>query len=259
MPYSLYQSCIPVFQRSLTAFSAIIDKAAAHAEAAKFDPAIYVTMRLRPDMFSFARQVQTFCDNAKNASARLAGVEPPRFEDNEATLDELKRGSSARSTCSPSVDRRRSTPAPSARSSSRRPEQDEDAGRRLSPALRLPNFYFHLDDRLRHPALRRRRDRQARLSRRGSRLRWPEHSPAKGHTHEHSSESAPARACRRRSFTATRSISPARSPPRRRADVAEQTTEILAAIDSCWPRREPTRRGSCRRPSISPTSRLSPR
>jgi hypothetical protein len=90
MSISLYQSSVPVFERSLNAFSAILDKAAAHAAACKFDPSVYLTMRLRPDMFAFARQTQIFCDHAKNGGARLAGVEAPRFEDTEASLDELK-------------------------------------------------------------------------------------------------------------------------------------------------------------------------
>jgi len=67
----------------------VLDKAAAHAATCKFDPAIYLTTRLRPDMFAFSRQVQTACDQAKNGTARLAGVEPPRFDDKEASLDEL--------------------------------------------------------------------------------------------------------------------------------------------------------------------------
>jgi hypothetical protein len=90
MSDSFYQSCIPAYQRSLKALSAIIDKAEAHAAAAKFDPVIYVTTRLRPDMFDFARQVQTACDNAKNSAARVANVAPTPFEDNETTLGELK-------------------------------------------------------------------------------------------------------------------------------------------------------------------------
>jgi len=90
MPASLSQSSVAVYQRGLTALLGLIDKAVAHATAKKFDPAIYVTMRLRPDMFHFGRQVQATCDQAKNAAARLAGVDPPRFEDNETTLDELK-------------------------------------------------------------------------------------------------------------------------------------------------------------------------
>ena len=90
MSYSLYQASVPTFVRSLNAFLAILDKAEAHAAAAKFDPQIYLTLRLRPDMFAFARQVQAFCDHAKIASHRVAGLEPPRFEDTEATLDELQ-------------------------------------------------------------------------------------------------------------------------------------------------------------------------
>lgn len=90
MALSVYQSTIGVYQVTLPAFSAILTKAAEHAAQAKFDPSVYMTLRLRPNMLTFARQVQIFCDNAKNASARLAGVEAPRFEDNESTLDELK-------------------------------------------------------------------------------------------------------------------------------------------------------------------------
>jgi uncharacterized protein len=90
MSYSLYQSCVPVFTHELNAFLAILDKAQTYAETMKFDPGVYMTLRLRPDMFPFPRQVQTFCDNAKNAPSRVAGVEAPRFEDNETTFDELR-------------------------------------------------------------------------------------------------------------------------------------------------------------------------
>jgi hypothetical protein len=90
MSFSLYQSSVPVFERSLNAFSAILDKAAAHAATSKFDPAIYLTLRLRPDMFAFVRQTQAFCDHAKNGASRLTGVEAPKFDDNEASLDDIK-------------------------------------------------------------------------------------------------------------------------------------------------------------------------
>jgi len=90
MSLTVRQSSVAAFETALTAFSLILDKAAAHAEAAKFDPAIYLTLRLRPDMLTFASQVRIFCDNAKNGSARLAGVEAPPYEDTEATLGELK-------------------------------------------------------------------------------------------------------------------------------------------------------------------------
>ena len=90
MSLSVYQSSVGAFQVTITAFSLILDKAIAHAEQSKFDPAVYMTLRLRPNMMAFPRQVQSFCDQAKNSSARLAGIDPPRYEDNEKTLDELK-------------------------------------------------------------------------------------------------------------------------------------------------------------------------
>ena len=90
MTFTVHQVSLSSFEVSLSAFLGILDKAEAFAIAKKFDPALYLSLRLRPDMLSFSRQVQIFCDNAKNASARLAGVEAPRFEDNEASLPELK-------------------------------------------------------------------------------------------------------------------------------------------------------------------------
>ena len=90
MPLTLHQSSVGVFQATLTPFLGILAKAAAHAEQTKFDANVYATLRLRPNMLPFNRQVQTACDHAKNGSARLAAVEPPRFEDTETTLDELK-------------------------------------------------------------------------------------------------------------------------------------------------------------------------
>jgi hypothetical protein len=90
MSFSLYQSSVASFERCLTAFLAILDKAEEHAKARKFDPVNYLGLRLAPDMFPLVRQVQNFCDNAKNAPSRLAGVTAPAFEDSEATFAELR-------------------------------------------------------------------------------------------------------------------------------------------------------------------------
>ncbi len=86
----MYDASVSVFNRTLTALSAILDKAAAHAEAKGFDPAILLNDRLAPDMFTLTRQVQIACDTAKGASARLAGLEVPKHEDSEVTVAELK-------------------------------------------------------------------------------------------------------------------------------------------------------------------------
>ena len=89
MPFSMYTASVPTFVQTLTALSAVIDKAAAHCAAKKIDPAALTTARLYPDMFAFVKQVQLACDFAKNGVGRLVG-EPPKFPDEEKTFDELK-------------------------------------------------------------------------------------------------------------------------------------------------------------------------
>ena len=90
MPFSLSQACVPVFEAGLNALGGVLDKTAAFAAAKKIEPSVLLNWRLAPDMFTLARQVQVACDHAKNGAARLAGVEPPKFEDNETTIEQLK-------------------------------------------------------------------------------------------------------------------------------------------------------------------------
>jgi uncharacterized protein len=87
---SMHAMAIDTFVPMLRALSDVLDKGARHAAAKGFEPAILVNARLAPDMFPLVKQVQIACDHAKNAAARLTGQEPPRFEDTEQTLDELK-------------------------------------------------------------------------------------------------------------------------------------------------------------------------
>jgi len=90
MKISMYQASAPRFANALRNLSAILDKAQAHAEAKKLDPAVLGGLRLIADMFALSRQVQIACDTAKGAVARLAGVEIPKHEDTEQTIPELK-------------------------------------------------------------------------------------------------------------------------------------------------------------------------
>jgi uncharacterized protein len=90
MPYSLSQAAVPVFEIGLAALSNVLDKGASFAAAKKIDPKVLAQSRLAPDMFPLTRQVLIACDQAKNGLSRLAGVEAPRYEDSEATIDELK-------------------------------------------------------------------------------------------------------------------------------------------------------------------------
>jgi hypothetical protein len=89
MSLSLYDVTIPAFLHSLRNLKAIMEKAVAHAEARKFDPNVFASMRLYPDMLPFNRQIQIASDAAKGAAARLSGTEPPKFEDTETTMAEL--------------------------------------------------------------------------------------------------------------------------------------------------------------------------
>lgn len=90
MTISLYQASVPPFVQSLKAAKAFLAKAAAHAEAHKIDPGVLLQSRLFPNMFPLVRQVQIAADFAKGAAARLAGMEPPKYEDRETTFAELQ-------------------------------------------------------------------------------------------------------------------------------------------------------------------------
>jgi uncharacterized protein len=87
---SMSQASAPRFTNGLKNLSAILAKGAAHAEAKKIDPSILLQARLFPDMFALTRQVQVVSDTAKGCVARLAGLDVPRYEDNETSFDDLQ-------------------------------------------------------------------------------------------------------------------------------------------------------------------------
>src|SRR5664279_3186646 len=87
---SMHSASVPIFLRMLGNMNTWLVKAEAHASAKKFDPSVYIGARLAPDMLPFVNQVQIACDAAKACVARLAGVEAPKFEDNETSIAELR-------------------------------------------------------------------------------------------------------------------------------------------------------------------------
>ena len=145
MPFSMSQASLPVFEIGLNALSGVLDKAAAFTTAKKVDPAVLLGWRLAPDMFALARQVQVACDQAKNGAARLAGAEPPKFEDTETSLDQLKgriaktiayiKGLDAKAIDA-SADREITFPLG--------PTKGQMKGGDFLNHFVLPNFYFHL-------------------------------------------------------------------------------------------------------------------
>jgi hypothetical protein len=86
----MYQCSVPVFVQFLASLSAVLDKAAAYAEAKKVEPSVLLNTRLAPDMFPLVRQVRAATDHAVSACGRLAGVDMPSFPNTEASIPELK-------------------------------------------------------------------------------------------------------------------------------------------------------------------------
>lgn len=89
MAISIYQASVPLLIQTLNNLAAILGKGAAHAETKKIDPTVLINTRLYPDMFPLGRQVQIASDISRRGAARLAGLEAPKYEDNETTFPEL--------------------------------------------------------------------------------------------------------------------------------------------------------------------------
>ena len=90
MKISMHAMSVDVLSNILGNLSWLLEKGEAFATAKKIDPSVLLSARLAPDMFPLTRQVQVACDIAKNSVSRLAGQEPPRFEDNETSFEQLR-------------------------------------------------------------------------------------------------------------------------------------------------------------------------
>ena len=86
----MYHAIFQQMKKQLGQLDKWLDAATAYAATRSFDPNLYVGFRLAPDQFPFARQIQTTCDTAKLAMARLTGQEAPKHADTETTIDELR-------------------------------------------------------------------------------------------------------------------------------------------------------------------------
>jgi hypothetical protein len=90
MSQSIRDAAVPVVVRAMNALIDVIEKGRQHAESEKWDQTVVLGTRLYPDMFPLSRQIQVVSDQCKGGIARLAGIEPPKFADTEATFAELK-------------------------------------------------------------------------------------------------------------------------------------------------------------------------
>ena len=145
MSITMHSASVPIFVRMLANVSTWLDKAEAHAAAKKFDTSVYLGARLAPDMLPFTKQIQIACDTVKFCVARLAGVDSPKFDDNETTLTELRERINA------TIAYVKSVPAAQIDGSE---EKEITLPRRDGPVIMkgeaylkhfvLPNFFFHL-------------------------------------------------------------------------------------------------------------------
>ena len=146
MSLSMYSVSVPVFRRMLASLAAVLEKAETHALEHKIEPAALLQARLFPDMFPLIKQVQVATDFAKGASARLAGVDVPRYDDNEQTFAELQQRITKTMGYIDSV------PQEAIDASGERPithgtgerARHFDGGDAYLTGFVLPNFYFHV-------------------------------------------------------------------------------------------------------------------
>jgi hypothetical protein len=157
MTISLYDASVPVYNQMLGALDKVLGKAEAWAETRKIDGKVLVQARLFPDMLPLASQVRIACDAARAGTARLAGVDFPKYEDSEQTLAELRQriaGTLAfiaqvpRDSIAGQEDRDITIPL--------RDRKLEMKGQAFLLHWSLPNFFFHVTtayDILRHNGL----------------------------------------------------------------------------------------------------------
>jgi hypothetical protein len=154
MQAPMFSFSVPIFVKTLGNLSAILGKGAAFAEHKKFDPAVLLAMRLAPDMFPLTMQVRIAGDFAKGAVARLAGEEPPKWEDNEATIGELQDRLARTIDFIQGFDAARFEGAEARQVTiTLRGEPVEYVGLAYLAHVALPNFFFHATtayDILRH-------------------------------------------------------------------------------------------------------------
>jgi len=163
MSLSMYSAAIPAFLNTLGALDKILDKAAAHCEARKIDPAALLTTRLYPDMFMFTRQVQAHLrlrqEHARPPDRRAAEISrrrkiirrPEGADRQDRRLRQRLQAGTNR--CDP--------PGRTVTLPDRAAQTMTLKGAQYLTGFRAAEFLFPRHHGLRHPAPLRRRDRQA--------------------------------------------------------------------------------------------------
>ena len=146
MTFSTHSASAPLFLHSLENMLSWLDKAEEHAKSSGFEANNYLGLRLTPGMLPLSRQIQIATDSAKNTVARLAGLEPPSWSDDEASLDEL------RARISKAIEYVKSIPSADLEGAEARIVQMPAGpdhtlsftGEAFLTGFSIPNFFFHI-------------------------------------------------------------------------------------------------------------------
>jgi hypothetical protein len=139
-----YEATIHQFKKMLTNLDKWLETSVSFAQKKSFEPSTLLAARLAPDQYPLVRQVQSCCDTAKFAAARLTGKEAPKHPDTEKTMDEIR--ARIRAVVA-HLDTYKS--ADFAESAARRIDLPFLEGKFLLGSdylneMAIPNFYFHL-------------------------------------------------------------------------------------------------------------------
>ena len=140
----MYTTFIRQMTKGLGQLAHWLDKAVAFSQTKGFDPNVLLGVRLAPDQFPFARQVQIACDTAKLATARLTGLDAPKFDDKEATIGELQARIRATIAWIDGIPAEAFADAAAKVVSQPRWEGKTMTGARYFVEHAVPNFFFHL-------------------------------------------------------------------------------------------------------------------
>ncbi|GHD64525.1 DUF1993 domain-containing protein [Jeongeupia chitinilytica] len=95
MSLSYFQLSVPVYVRMLGNLSRLLDLAAGYCSEQQIDEKVLLQSRLFPNMYPLLKQVQIATDQAKGSIGRLSGITPPKFDDTETSIAELRERISA--------------------------------------------------------------------------------------------------------------------------------------------------------------------
>ena len=140
----MYSETFSQFKKQLGQLDKWLGMAAEYASSKKFEPDIFLTLRLAPDQFPLARQVQIACDTVKLTVGYLTGKPVQPQEDNEKTIAELQARVRSTITLLDGL-----TPQDFDGAATRVVSQPRWKGEWMTGAdyfieHTIPNFYFHL-------------------------------------------------------------------------------------------------------------------